>query len=249
MKIVRPVTLLYILLIMGATTGCHPRQGQEVDIRPHCIIPQADSLYQQAITLMQSSFDINSTRKCISFLDSALIIDSLNPDYYGIKAKLLSEMGELDSALYIQTLAMEKKAITGEYLFQLGLLQAAKDMNKEAHTSFGKSKDFLLTVLKQYPDSLGAFILAEAANSLYQGEDSLFMRNIDEIRKRFPERLLEIEMTRRVKPHSLVKQIRNIQIKKDYNIDFDIDSLVEETVRKNEIHSPEGSKSKNITEN
>ena len=61
-------------------------------------------------------------------------------------------------------------------------------------------------------------------------EDS--MRNIDEIRKRFPERLLEIEMTRRVKPHSLVNQIRRIQIEKDYNIDFDMDSLVEATVAK-----------------
>ena len=61
-------------------------------------------------------------------------------------------------------------------------------------------------------------------------EDS--MRNIDEIRKRFPERLLEIEMTRRVKPHSLVNQIRRIQIEKDYNIDFDMDSLVEATVNK-----------------
>lgn len=58
------------------------------------------------------------------------------------------------------------------------------------------------------------------------------MRNIDEIRKRFPERLLEIEMTRRVKPHSLVNQIRRIKIEKDYNIDFDMDSLVEATVNK-----------------
>ena len=127
---------------------------------------------------------------------------------------------------------MEKKAITGEYLFQLGLLQAAKDMHTEAHESFGKSKVFLQAVLKQYPDSLGAFILAEAANSLYENKDSLFMRNIDEIRKRFPERLLEIEMTRRVKPHSLVNQIRRIKIEKDYNIDFDMDSLVEATVAK-----------------
>ena len=104
-----------------------------------------------------------------------------------MKAKLLSEMGELDSALYIQTLAMEKNAITGEYLFQLGLLQAAKDMHAEAHESFGKSKVFLQAVLKQYPDSLGAFILAEAANSLYENKDSLFMRNIDESVNAFPK--------------------------------------------------------------
>ena len=215
--------LLTILPMIIAATGCHSRQESKADITPHCINLQADSLYQQAIALMESSYDVDSTRKCIRFLDKALAIDSLNPDYYGMKAKLLSEMGELDSALYIQTLAMEKNAITGEYLFQLGLLQAAKDMHAEAHESFGKSKVFLQAVLKQYPDSLGAFILAEAANSL---------RNIDEIRKRFPERLLEIEMTRRVKPHSLVNQIRRIQIEKDYNIDFDMDSLVEATVNK-----------------
>ena len=210
--------LLTILPMIIAATGCHSRQESKADITPHCINLQADSLYRQAIALMESSYDVDSTRKCIRFLDKALAIDSLNPDYYGMKAKLLSEMGELDSALYIQTLAMEKNAITGEYLFQLGLLQAAKDMHAEAHESFGKSKVFLQAVLKQYPDSLGAFILAEAA--------------IDEIRKRFPERLLEIEMTRRVKPHSLVNQIRRIQIEKDYNIDFDMDSLVEATVAK-----------------
>lgn len=156
--------LLTILPMIIAATGCHSQQESKVDITPHCINLQADSLYRQAMTLMESSCDVDSTRKCIRFLDKALAIDSLNPDYYGMKAKLLSEMGELDSALYIQTLAMEN-AITGEYLFQLGLLQAAKDMHAEAHESFGKSKVFLQAVLKQYPDSLGAFILAEAANS------------------------------------------------------------------------------------
>ena len=209
--------LLTILPMIIAATGCQSQQESKVDITPHCINLQADSLYRQAMTLMESSCDVDSTRKCIRFLDKALAIDSLNPDYYGMKAKLVSEMGELDSALYIQTLAREKNAITGEYLF---------------HESFGKSKVFLQAVLKQYPDSLGAFILAEAANSLYENKDSLFMRNIDEIRKRFPERLLEIEMTRRVKPHSLVNQIRRIKIEKDYNIDFDMDSLVEATVNK-----------------
>ena len=76
-------------------------------------------------------------------------------------------MGELDSALHVQTLAMERKAITGEYLFQLGLFQAAKDMNADAHQSFGKVWKFC-AVLEQYPDSLGAFILEESANALYQ---------------------------------------------------------------------------------
>lgn len=223
--------ILILLLVICAVTSCHFRQEHKVNITSHIINIHADSLYRQAVALMQSSYDIDSTRKCLHLLDEALKIDSLNPDYYGIKAKLLSEMGELDSALFIQTLAMEKKAITGEYLFQLGLFQAAKDMNREAHESFGKSRTYLRAVVEQYPDSLGAFILAEAANALYESQDSLFMRNIDEIRKQFPERLLEIEMTRRVKPHSLINQIRRIQIEKDYNIDFDLDSLVEETVK------------------
>lgn len=223
--------LIYILLMMIMIVSCHSRKETGIDIHPHPINPEADSLYRQAMIVMQSSFDVDSTRKCIRFLDAALTIDSLNPDYYGMKAKLLSEMGELDSALYIQMRAMEKNAITGEYLFQLGLFQAAKDMNAEAHKSFGKSKDFLQAVLKQYPDSLSAFILAEAANALYLQVDSVFMRNIDDIRKRFPKRLMEIEMTRRVKPQSLVRQIKNIQMNKEYNIDFDLDSLAMEAVK------------------
>lgn len=223
--------ILVLLLAISTVTSCHSRQEQKINITPHTINIEADSLYRQAVALMQSSYDVDSTRKCLHLLDKALRIDSLNPDYYGIKAKLLSEMGELDSALYIQTLAMEKKAITGEYLFQLGLFQAAKDMNTEAHESFGKSRTYLRAVLEQYPDSLGAFILAEAANALYESQDTLFMKNIDEIRKQFPERLMEIEMTRRVKPHSLINQIRRIQIEEEYNIDFDMDSLVEETVK------------------
>lgn len=103
--------LLTILSIIITTTGCHSRQESKVDITPHHINLQADSFYQQAMTLMESSYDVDSTRKCIRFLDKALAIDSLNPDYYGIKAKLLSEMGELDSALHVQTLAMKKKQL------------------------------------------------------------------------------------------------------------------------------------------
>ena len=231
----KQLTLFYILIVAISIMSCHSRQESPINVSAYRVVPQADSVYQRALALMQSSFDVDSTRKCLRLLDEALMIDSLNPDYYGLKAKLLSEMGELDSALYIQTLALKKNAITGEYLFQLGLFQAAKDMNAEAHESFGRSKLFLDAVLKQYPDSLGAFILAEAANALYEKQDSLFMKDIDGIRKRFPDRLMDLEMTRRVKPHSLISQIRNIQIKKEYNIDFDIDSLVEETVRKGKI--------------
>ena len=130
---------------------------------------------------------------------------------------------------------VERKAITGEYLFQLGLFQAAKDMNADAHQSFGKSLEILRAVLEQYPDSLGAFILEESANALYQGADSIYMKDIDGIRKRFPNRLLEIEMIRRLKPHSLVKQIKKIQIENEYNIDFDLDSLVNEMEKQQKL--------------
>ena len=88
-------------------------------------------------------------------------------------------------------------------------------------------------IIKDFPGKRNANAgkcLNKLQNILICYEDS--MRNIDEIRKRFPERLLEIEMTRRVKPHSLVNQIRRIKIEKDYNIDFDMDSLVEATVNK-----------------
>ena len=87
-------------------------------------------------------------------------------------------MGELDSALCIQLLAMEKKAITGEYMFQLGLFQAARDMNAEAHQSFEKSMEIL---------------------------------------------------------QALVKQIKKIQIENEYNIDFDLDSLVYEMEKQQKI--------------
>ena len=226
MKTKKLSIVLLVLLVICTAIGCHLRQKPH--IRPHSVNLCADSFYQKAVAILQSSYDVDSTRKCISLLDRALSIDSLNPDYYGTKAKLLAEMGELDSALCVQLLAMEKKAITGEYMFQLGLFQAAKDMNAEAHQSFEKSMKILQVVLEQYPDSLGAFILKESANALYQGADSLYMKDIDVIRKRFPNRLLEIEMIRRLKPHSLVNQIKKIQIENEYNIDFDLDSLVNE---------------------
>ena len=53
------------------TTGCHSRQEPKVDITPHHINLQADSFYQQAMILMESSYDVDSTRKCIRFLDKA----------------------------------------------------------------------------------------------------------------------------------------------------------------------------------
>lgn len=63
--------LLTILPMIIAATGCHSQQESKVDITPHCINLQADSLYRQAMTLMESSCDVDSTRKCIRFLDKA----------------------------------------------------------------------------------------------------------------------------------------------------------------------------------
>lgn len=83
--------ILLVLLLICTAVGCHSRQ--KPDIRPHPVNLSADSFYQQAVAILQSSYDVDSTRKCISLLDRALSIDSLNPDYYGTKAKLLAEMG------------------------------------------------------------------------------------------------------------------------------------------------------------
>lgn len=225
--------ILLVLLLICTAIGCHSRQ--KPDIRPHPVNLSADSFYQQTVAILQSSYDVGSARKCISLLDRALSIDSLSPDYYGTKAKLLAEIGELDSALHIQTLTMERKAITGEYLFQLGLFQAVKDMNADTRQSSGKSLEILRVVFEQCPDSLGAFILEESANALYQGADSIYMEDIDGIRKRSPNRLLEIEMIRGLKPHSLVKQIKKIQIENEYNIDFDLDGSVNEMERQRKL--------------
>lgn len=42
-------------------------------------------------------------------------------------------------------------------------------------------------------------------------------------------------MIRRLKPHSLVKQIKKIQIENEYNIDFDLDSLVNEMEKQQKL--------------
>ncbi|MDD5498782.1 MAG: hypothetical protein PHI10_04800 [Dehalococcoidales bacterium] len=83
------------ILIAICFIGCKTRN--KVDITPHKVSPEADTFYRKATALL-SYYDKDSTQKCINLLDSALEIDSLNPDYYGVKAKLLSELGLLDSS-------------------------------------------------------------------------------------------------------------------------------------------------------
>ena len=197
-----------VILLNLSFIGCN--KPQPIDTTPHEINPKADVFYQQALALMVY-YDNDSTRKCINFLNKALTVDSLNPDYYGVKAKLYAELGLLDSALIVQRYADRIGAINGEYLLQQGLFEAAKGFHKEAQESFKRSNDFLSIVIKEYPDSLTAFINQQAANSLYLGVDSVFMHNIKDIRKQYPDRLMEIEMTRRLKPSSLILQIQKIE--------------------------------------
>lgn len=189
--------------------GCN--RTSKIDITPHIINIDANEFYQQALHIIDEYYDIDSTKKSIALLNKAIEIDNLNPDYYGLKAKVLAEMGLLDSALLVQSYANSIDAINGEYLLQLGLFQAAKGMRDESIISFKRSNDYLIEVLKAYPDSLGAFINQQAANALYTGIDSLFMNDVRNIRQRFPNRLMEIEMTRRLRPSSLVKQLQKIE--------------------------------------
>ncbi|MDD3561823.1 hypothetical protein [Petrimonas mucosa] len=200
------------LLLLGwicALAGCSLKNG--VNITPHEINGEADLFYREALRL-SANYDVDTTLKSIQLLDSALSIDSLNPDYYGLKAKLLCELGYLDSALLVQERADRIGAVTGEYLFQLGLFQAAKGDSVNARESFRRSNRYQMAILKHYPDSLGALIIQQAANAAYHGTDSLYMADLEQIKKRFPDRLMEIEISRRVKPSSLIRQIRLLEL-------------------------------------
>lgn len=210
------ISRVILLLLLATITGCH--QKATVDITPHVVNSEADHLFQEAL-ILSASYHIDSTAKAIQLLNKALEIDSMNPDYYGVKAKWLCEMGYLDSALTVQLEAANMGAVTGEYLFQLGLFQAAKERYDEAMESFSLSNSFQEEILVQYPDSLGAFIIQQSAYACLNGDDSLFMANIEAVRERFPERLMEIEMTRRLKPMNLIKQIRLLEVNTSMNTD------------------------------
>ena len=93
--------------------GCKP--GAAIDITPHTVDPEAD-VYQEAPQRV-SNYDVDTTWSCIRLIDQALLIDSLNPDYYGLKARLLCELGYLDSALTVQEEADRIGAITGSTCF------------------------------------------------------------------------------------------------------------------------------------
>lgn len=168
--------------------------------------PEADHFYQKAVEL-NVVFHNDSVFTVLDYLDQALVIDSLNPEYYGMKAKVLSELGMLDSALRVQERALRKGAINGEYFFQLGLFQAAKGRKRSSGINLEKSIRYQDRLLEIYPDSLGAFFIRQAAFALLYEDDQLFITDVKAVRERFPNRLLEIEMMRRFKPGNLINQI------------------------------------------
>ena len=168
--------------------------------------PDADHLYQKAVEL-NVKFHNDSVFTILDYLNQALVIDCFNPEYYGMKAKVLSELGMLDSALAVQEKALRKGAMNGEYFFQLGLFQAAKGMKRNSRINLEKSIRYQDRLLETYPDSLGAFFIRQAAFALLHDDDQLFMLDVKAVREQFPNRLLEIEMMRRFKPGKLIDQI------------------------------------------
>ena len=202
---------VYLLLFTSLLliTGC--TQAPKIDTTPYPINPEADEYYQQALTL-SNNFDVDSTQFSIILLDLARKIDSMNPDYHGLKTKLLIELGNLDEALELQQRADSFGAINGEYLFQLGLLQAAKDREEDAKNSFKRSLEYQNALLEVYPDSFEIYLLRQAALACYHGNDSLFMPDRDYVRNRFPNNLLDITLSKGLKPSSLIKQIKSLEV-------------------------------------
>lgn len=196
---------LVVLLVLSfiLSTSCKDR----VDVGPYRVNSEADSLYQMAIAMSNRLDSLEPAYRSIELLDNAIKIDSLNPDYYGLKARLLLELGELDKALEVQERAAEINAMNGEYWFQLGLFQSASLDSIGAKKSFRKSIDYFDEVLKQYPDSFSAYQLREVAKSLFLGVDSVYMSDYKEVEKMFPNNLMDIEVGRRLKPSRLVEEI------------------------------------------
>lgn len=204
MKKKNTYSLLFCLFIsLSLLTNC----SNSVDITPHKVNSEADSLYQMAIAMSNRLDSLEPAYRSIELLDNAIKIDSLNPDYYGLKARLLLELGELDKALEVQERAAEINAMNGEYWFQLGLFQSASLDSIGAKKSFRKSIDYFDEVLKQYPDSFSAYQLREVAKSLFLGVDSVYMPDYKEVEKMFPNNLMDIEVGRRLKPSRLVEEI------------------------------------------
>lgn len=201
---------ILIIFILLCLIGCQHRS--RVDITPHPINPEAHIYYRMARGL-HASYDggVEARLQALEFLDNALRIDSLNPHYYGLKARIFTEWGFLDPALAVQTRAYELGAMNGDYYFQLGLLQAARGMDEEARENFRRSDEFLREVVRQHPDSLLAFVKQRAAHALYMGDDALFMPDRNYVWDRFPDRGWELVTTQSLRPSELIIQVLDIE--------------------------------------
>lgn len=194
---------LQIIFFLVLTVSC----SKSVDITPYKVNSEADSLYRIAVSLASRLDSLEPAYRSIELLDRAIKIDSLNPDYYGLKARLLLELGELDKALEVQEGAVKINAINGEYWFQLGLLQAASLDSINSKKSFKRSIEYFDEVLRHYPDSFSAYQLREVANSLFLGNDSVYMPDYKKVEQMFPNNLMDIEVGRRLKPSRLVEEV------------------------------------------
>lgn len=197
---------IYItIMILGCLAGCN---HQKVDITPHTVNPKAEILFLQAKALLNRTADADSAHVALSLIDEALHIDSLSPTYYREKARLLAEMGQLGQALEVEEKALSMNAMDGENYLQMGIFQAALGMPDSALINYKISKTYFDEILKAYPDSLYTFVWREIANSLIHGQDSLFFNDLDAIRRRFKNRLLEIETIRHTRPSMLVSTLK-----------------------------------------
>lgn len=211
-----------ITLLLGILAGC---KEKKIDITPHQVNPQAEQYFWQAKALLDRSADIDSARVALSLFDRALSIDSLSPTYYREKARLLAEMGQLGKALDVEKKALSINAMDAESYLQLGIFQAALDMPDSAQVNYKISQTYFDEILKAYPDSLGAFVWREVAHSLIQGEDSLFFDDMDAVRKRFKNRLMEIESIRHTRPSRLISTLK----------DFNRESILNEIAQKDTL--------------
>lgn len=198
--------LLSVFMLSFLFANC----GKSVDITPHQVDAKADSLYRLAIKLSAQFDSLEPVYKSIELLDEAIKIDSLNPDYYRAKAKLVLELGSLNDAIEVQKKGVSANAMNGESWFQLGLFQAAVNDSLDSRESLNKSVKYFDAIMKKYPDSFGAYYLRQIAISLLAGNDSLYMPDYVAVEKMFPTRKAEIEFIRRIRPSVLVGEISYI---------------------------------------
>lgn len=205
--------LLSIFILPLVFTNCG--NSNSVDITSHKVNAKADSLYKMAMKLSAQFDSLEPVYKSIELLNAAIKIDSLNPDYHRVKAKLVLELGNLNDAIDIQKKAIVANAMNGESWFQLGLFQTAVNDSVDSKESLNKSVKYFDAIMKEFPDSLGAYYLRQIALSLLAGNDSIYMPDYIAVEKMFPARKAEIEFIRRIVPSVLVNQISYIGTAQD----------------------------------